>query len=112
MVRGRPLKVTVCTWEPEHTLDRVRAQYDALRDGTIAALVKKHGKGSLELRSAMLKAGLVSVLDSLDDTQHCPVCGALMDTVLGPEGVLDKLIAVRDVAQDLNRAIERTRKAR
>lgn len=106
------LKITVCTWEPEHTLDRVRAQQQALRDGTIAALVKEHGKGTTELRSAMTKAHLVTTSKSLDGTEHCPECGALVDTVLGPEGVSDKLMAMTDIAQDFSRAIDRTRKAR
>lgn len=107
-----PLKITVCTWEASHTLDRIRTQHDALRDGTIVALVKKHGKNTPELRSAMLKARLLSVRKSPDGTEYCPECGALMDTVLGPEGVLDKLTAMIDIAQDLNRAIERTRRSR
>jgi hypothetical protein len=107
-----PLKITVCTWEPTHTLDRIRAQQTALRDGTIAKLVKEHGKGTDSLRSAMMNAGLVSVATSLDRSDHCTVCGALVDTVFGPEGVTDKLMAMTDIAQDFNRAIERTRRLR
>ena len=107
-----PLKITVCVWEPSHTLDRIRAQQDALRDGTIAGLVKKHGAATSELRSAMAKARLVSVMKSVDGTEHCPECGSLVATVHGPEGVLDKLTAMTDIAQDFNKAIERTRRNR
>lgn len=106
------LAVTVCTWEPAHTLTRVERQQQALADGSLARLVKKFGKGTSELRSALARVKLVSMHKSLDGTHHCPECGALMDTVLAAPGIKDKTAAVRDVAEDFNKAIERTRKAR
>ena len=108
----KSLSVTVCTWEPEHTLVRVEAQQRALKSGAIAKLIKKFGKGTGELRSKLAKLKLVSVQKSLDGELHCPECGAMMDTVLAAPGVVDKVEAVRDVAEDFNKAIERTREAR
>lgn len=108
----KSLEVTVCTWEPSHTLTRVEAQQRALKSGALAKLIKKFGKATPELRLAMSKVKLVSVHKSLDGSLHCPECGALMDTVLAAPGIKDKVEAVRDVADDFNKAIERTREAR
>lgn len=106
------LRVTVCVWDPGHTLARVEAQQRALADGTIAGLIRKHGEGTLALRSALAKARLMTTAKSLDGTLHCPECGSLMDEVLASEGIKDKVEAVRDVAQDFEAAIVRTREAR
>lgn len=106
------LKVVVCVWDPGHTVSRIEAQQRAVRDGTVVKLVKKYGEGSNELRSEMARLKLVSTVRSLDGSVHCPECGALVETVLASEGITDKLEAARDVAQDFDAAIVRTREAR
>lgn len=108
----KSLEVTVCTWEPTHTLERVQAQQRALANGSIAKLIRKFGKGTAEFRQALSKLKLMSTHKSLDGSLHCPECGALMDTVLATPGIKDKTEAIRDVAEDFNKAIERTREAR
>jgi len=106
------LTVTVCTWEPQHTLDLIELQQAAVRDGTIKKLVKKHGRGTPALRAAMAKAKLVSVKMSPRGEPVCPECAALMESVVARGGITDRAEAVRDVVQDFDKAIERTRKAR
>lgn len=106
------LQVTVCTWEPQHTLDRIEAQQRAVQDGTIAKLVKKFGRGTDELEVALLQAKLSSIRRTLRNEPSCPECGALMDTVLARPGITDRVEAVRDVVQDFEKAIQRTRQAR
>lgn len=108
---SEPLSVLVCVWDAGHTLARVEAQRDALRDGTIAKMIEEHGEGSA-LRSAMQRARLVSSSKALDGTFVCPECGTPMDTLLASPGITDKVEAVRDVAQDIGVAIDRTRSAR
>jgi len=109
---AEPLSVTVCTWEPQHTLDRVEAQQQALRDGTLKKLIKKHGRGTPALTSALSKARLVSIRKTVRGEPCCPECGALMETVVARGGIADRVEAVRDVVQDFSKAIERTRAAR
>jgi hypothetical protein len=106
------LKVTVCTWEPQHTLDLIEVQQAAVQDGSLVKLIKKHGRGTDALRAAMVKANLVSVKTSERGEPTCPECGALMESVLARGGITDRADAVRDVVQDFDKAIERTRKAR
>ena len=107
----KPIYVHVCAWDPAHTLSRIQAQQTALRDGVIAKLVKKHGKGDA-LRSVMQKAKLTTMSKSLNGDLHCPECGALMDRLLGRDGIVDKVEVVRDIVDDLDAAIDRTRMAR
>jgi len=102
--------VWVCTWDPNHTVDRIEAQVVAKRDGTLAALVKKY-KGA-KLERAMEKAKLASYRRTLKGDRICLTCGALMESVLASPGISDRLEAVRDVAQDYGKAAERTRRAR
>lgn len=109
---GKALQIAVCVWEPKHTLARVEAQRAALQDGTVAKLVKKHGEGTSALRSAMSKAKLVTMHRSLNGEMHCPECGALLETLLAKPGIADKVEAVKDIVDDLDAAIERTREAR
>ena len=104
-------KLLVCTWEPAHTLDRVEAQQQAVANGRMKSLVKKHGSGP-RLKSVLTKAGLVSVLKSVHGQLMCPECGAMMDTVLGRPGIADKVEALRDVVSDFDMAIQRTRESR
>jgi len=106
------VKVTVCTWDPQHTLALVEAQQVALRDGSIAALVRKHGRGTPALQRSLVQAKIVSVVKTDVGEVCCADCGALVETVLSREGIKDRVEAVRDVAQNFNKAIERTRAAR
>lgn len=106
------MEVTVCTWEPKHTAERVAAQQRALAKGVIAKLVKEHGKGTDALQQALVSKKLVSVRKSERGELTCPECGALMETVLAGPGITDRLEAVKDVADDFSAAIERTRDAR
>ena len=108
----KSIEVTVCAWDPKHTLTRVEAQQRAIADGTIAKLAKKHGRGTEALREALQAARLISIQKSLDGSIHCPDCGCLMDTVLASPGVVDKIEAYRDVADDFAAAVTRTRQAR
>lgn len=108
----KPMYVQVCTWDPSHTLQRVREQREAQRDGTIAKLVKKHGKGTDALRSALQKARLVTMTKSLNQNVVCPECGALMERLLVRDGIVDKEQAIQDIAENMGLAIERTRQAR
>jgi len=104
------LAVTVCTWEPRHTLELIEAQQQGIQDGTVAKLVKKHGRGEA-LKKAMAESGLVS-MKSTSRGPVCPTCDALMESVLARAGITERADAVRDVVQDFNKAIERTRAAR
>jgi hypothetical protein len=108
---SKALSVLVCVWDPSHTLDRVEAQRDALRDGTIAKMIKEHGEGEA-LRAAMQRERLVSSSKSLRGDSICPECGTPMETLLARPGITDKVEAVWDVAQDIAAAIDRTRRAR
>ena len=108
----KALWIHVCVWDPSHTLARVQKQQDALADGTIAKLIKKHGKGTEALRAAMQKAKLVTMSRDLRGQLICPECGALMDKVVAREGVVNKLEAVRDIAHDFEAAIDRSRLAK
>jgi len=104
--------VLVCTWDPEHTLGRAEFQQRAVKNGAIAKLIARHGDGTPALRSAFVRFKLASYTKSADGDKHCAECGALMDEVLSSDGIEDRLEAVRDVAQDFDKAVERTRRAR
>jgi hypothetical protein len=106
-----PLTVTICTWEPQHTLDRVENQQLALRDGSLDRMIAKHGARTEALRVALVEARLVSILMS-DGDPMCPECGAIMESVMARPGIASRYDAVRDVVQDFSKAIERTRQAR
>jgi hypothetical protein len=106
------MKVLVCTWDPAHTLGRAEVQRRALKNGAIAKLVEKYGKGTPELHSAFMRYKLASYSTSLDGNRHCTECGAMMDEVLSQDGIKDKLEAIRDVAQDFGKAVQRTRRAK
>jgi hypothetical protein len=111
MAVAEPKRVTVCTWEPQHTLTRVEAQQAAVANGTIGRLIAKHGKGA-ELRAALSRAGLVSITKSDMGEPMCAECNALMDTLLSNRGIVDKVAATRDVVENFDKAIERTRDAK
>jgi len=104
------MRVWVCTWEPEHTLqrtDRIRA---AIATGLMRVFIREHGYGS-ELTTALQEAGLVSVI-MRDGDAICPECDAFMDVVLSRERIEDPYDALVDVVQDFDIAIERTRRAK
>lgn len=103
--------VHVCVWEPRHTLECIQIQQRALRNGAIAKLVEKHGDGP-ELRDAMEKAKLVTMKHSVQGDLECIECGALMERLLASPGIADKVEAARDIADNFDRAIERTREAK
>lgn len=112
---AKSIPVTVCTWDPSHTLARVEAQQRAVADGTIEKMVREHGRGTPELRAALVRAKLVSQQQSLHGDVYCPECGTLMDTVLGAPGIADKVEAIRDLAENeasFAKALTRTRQAR
>lgn len=106
------MRVLVCTWDPAHTLSRAEVQRRAVRNGAVAGLVKRHGEGTEALRAAFLRYKLASSRDGLDGSKLCAVCGALMDEVLSRDGIDDRVEAIRDVALDFDKAVDRTRKAR
>jgi len=98
-------------WDPVHTLDRAELQRRALKNGAIAKLVSKYGSGTPELSEAFVRYKLASYVPSGDD-KRCAECNALMDEVMSRNGIEDRLEAIRDVAQDFDGAVERTRRAR
>ena len=106
------MQVVVCVWDPQHTLTRVEAQQRALKDGTLAKLVKKHGRSGTALEGAMASAALVSTTTSLRGDAICSECGSLCETVFSQDGIESKVEAVRDVAQNLDAAMQRTRSRR
>ena len=106
------MKVWVCTWDPEHTLSRTEAARAALRDGVIAKLVEKHGRRGPALEKALAKKKLVATQKSIRGDIICRECGALCEEVHSRDGIDDKLEAVRDVAQDFDKALSRTRSKR
>jgi hypothetical protein len=91
---------------------RAEAQQRALKDGSLAKLVRQYGKGTEALKSAMARERLVTVSKSLDGSSHCPECGALVDVLLAPDAIQDKLEAMREVAENFVTAISRTRRAK
>lgn len=103
--------VHVCVWEPQHTFKRIQAQQEAVRRGVIAELVDKHGKGP-ELRKAMERAKLVTMQRSAEGDLECIECGALMEKLISSPGIVSKIEAARDIADNFDLAIERTREAR
>lgn len=107
-----PIWVHVCTWDPAHTLARMEAQQAAVRDGTVARLVKEHGRGTEELARAVRREQLTTMGRTLHGELSCSECGALMERVIGKSGITDRLEVVRDVSQHFDEAIDRTRKAR
>lgn len=105
----------MCTWDPGHTLARIEAQQRALADGTIEKMAQEFGRGTPELRAALVRAKLISQQKSLHGDVYCPECGTLMDTVLGAPGITDKVEAIRDLAENetsFSKALTRTRQAR
>lgn len=110
--RHEPVKVTVCTWDPAHTLKRVLDQEQARRDGTLAKIVKEAGGDKAKIRAAMVKARLNSMGESLNGDVHCPECGTLMESVYASPGVVGRVAAYEDVVQDFSGAIDRTRSMR
>ena len=105
-------RVTVCTWSPGHTLARVEAQQEAVKNGTMGRLIAKHGKGE-ELREVLAEKRLITVLKSENGGDPmCAECQALVDTLLAPAGITDKVEATRDVVDNFQKAIERTRDAK
>jgi hypothetical protein len=108
---AKVLWVQVCVWDPIHTLERALAQREAVADGTVAKLMKKHGEGTEALLAALTKAKLVMKSRGLSGGTYCPACGALMESVMAPPGVTDKIAGLRAVAEDFQGAINRTRGA-
>lgn len=106
------MKVWVCTWDPEHTLVRAEAAQAALKDGTIAKLVQKHGNKGPALERALSKKKLVGTGAGMRGDMICRECGALCDEVYSRDGIEDKVEALRDVSQDFDKAITRTRRQR
>ena len=105
------LQVVVCVWDPKHTLLRLESQRRAMGDGTIARLLKKHGEGD-DFRSALADAKLTSMRSDDSGEVYCAECNSLMEKVLASPGISDKLEAIRDVAEDFDAAIDRTREAK
>ena len=102
------MKVWVCVWEAAHTLERVERQQEALRNGSIKRLIDTFGAETPELREVMEKLKLLSSKDT-DRGPVCLECDGLMDEVMSRPGVVDRLAAFRDVAEDFSAAIDRTR---
>lgn len=102
--------VLVCTWDPLHTLKRADAQQRAVQTGWMAELVKQYPDKE-ELRAALAAEGLLTYTTS-EEGERCADCNGLMDRVLSRPKIESKADAIRDVAQDFDKAIDRTRAAR
>jgi uncharacterized protein (UPF0212 family) len=98
-------------WDPSHTLQRIRAQERARADGTLAAMVAKHGNDRVALRAAMCEARLVTMNRAISGV-HCPECGTPMEAVYATPGITDVALAYEDVVGNFEAAIERTRRMR
>lgn len=100
--------VLVCTWDPKHTLARKQAQESALRQGVIAAIVQECGDDRDSLSTRM--APYVSWVDE-DGEKVCADCGGLMENVLARPDIVDPVVAMEEVAENFEDAIQRTRSA-
>jgi len=100
------LWVWCCTFDPAHTIDRVKRVEQAISDGTVAKLLKLHGKDGINAELMRLK--MLSSLKKGTDVV-CAECQMPMERLAGPEGVSSKLEATRAVTSDFGKYIERTR---
>lgn len=76
----------------------------------MAELIKQHPDKEA-LRMALASEGLLTYVMS-EDGERCTECNGLMDRVMSRDRIESKLEAIRDVAQDFDKAIDRTRAAR
>lgn len=106
------MKVHVCVWDPKHTADISREQLNAVSDGTISKLADKYGAGSKEMKEALIKKKLITMVHKDDGELHCVECDSLMDELLAKPGVSDRHLAIEDIATNFSAAIERTRENR
>lgn len=104
---SEPMWVHLCVWDPNHTLTLLQSQKEAVEDGTIAGLVKKHGRGA-KLREVMREAKLTTMHREKDGELRCVECDALMDELVARDGIVDKVEAVRDIVQNFDEAVQRT----
>ena len=100
--------VWVCTWDPKHTLARVRRQEAALQNGVIDEAVKELGHGP-ELVRWFAEQRFTSVRRDEAGTPRCAECNAPAEEVHAPPGATTKLKAVESVAENLGEALRRTR---
>lgn len=103
--------VHVCVWDPKHTAAISHAQLNAVRDGTIAKMSEKYKGRPDELKAAMVKAKLVTMVEKAGEL-HCVECDSLMDKLAAKPGVVGRHLAIDDVASDFDGAIERSRELR
>lgn len=104
-----PIWVHVCVWDPQHTASVVHSQSDAVRNGTLARIVSKHGVGTPELKQAMVEAKLVTMYEDDAGEMRCVECDGLMERLMAKLGVADRNAAIQDVVNNFDAAIERTR---
>lgn len=107
-----PLLVMVCSFEPQHTLDRALKQERAVSDGTVARLKEKAERGEVDLQRELERLGLLTMKRRPNHDIVCPDCGMGMEEVVAPENVADRMAAVRAVCTDFSAAIRRTREVR
>lgn len=107
-----PIKVMVCTFEPQHTLNRALKQERAMSDGTIAKLKHRAEQGEIVLNDELGKLGILTMKRRANHDIVCPDCGMVMEEVHAPDEVDDRMEAIKSVCLDFGGAIRRTREAK
>ena len=107
-----PIKVMVCTFEPQHTLSRALKQERAVSDGTVAKLKARADEGELVLQDELGRLGLLTMKRRANHDIVCPECGMVMEEVYAPDEVVDRMEAIKSVCSDFGGAIRRTREAK
>jgi hypothetical protein len=103
------MKVLVCTWEPQHTVEIAEGQRKAVHTGVIAALHEECGGDLRTLTKKLSERSLVTV-KTVSGVPCCARCGTPMEWLYSQDGIEDRLAAIRDVAEEFDKAFERTRR--
>jgi hypothetical protein len=103
------MRVLVCTWDPAHTLKISEAQQRAVNDGSIASMWTEANEDKEEMQRLLASRSLLSV-KQVSGEPCCFECGTPMEWLYSADGVVGQYMAVKDVAENFDKAFERTRR--
>lgn len=103
------MRVLVCTWEPNHTARIADAQKAAVKNGTVAAIVRDAEGDRDRIQKALAAKGLLSV-QMISGDPCCAECKTPMEFLYSADEASSYVAAVRDIAKNFDEAFERTRR--
>lgn len=103
------MRVLVCTWDPAHTLRITEAQQRALANGSIAAMWTE-AEGDKEAMQRLLAERSLLTVKQVSGEPCCSECGTPMEWLYSADGISSQYMAVKDVAENFDKAFERTRR--